>query len=336
MCRVKDIAMKKSGNKIFIILVLIFCWNISSNAFEKVGTTSFQFLKVYPGARASAMSGAFCTVADNSEAVFWNPAALTRVQGFDASVNYIGWLLDIKHYALSAAYNMGDWGTIGLSGIITDVGNIEETVVSNIGNRGLVDGVYDPGLTGRVFRPSSSVLGISYAEKLTSRFSFGLTMKYVRDDLIYSQADGLIFDGGFLFDTEYRSIVIGASIRHFGADVKYVNKKYPLPQTFNVGISAEIFSSTNPLLFKVEDQKLLMSYDIVQPRDYTQMHSLGMEYSYKDMVFLRTGYTFNSSQEGLSAGFGICFQGGRIDYSYSDFGQYLGSVQRITIGFGLN
>ena len=328
--------MKNTDKKIFAIVLLMFSLNINTHAFEKVGTTSFQFLKVYPGARACAMSGAFSTVADNSESVFWNPAGLARVNGLDVSVNYIGWLLDIKHYAVSAAYNLGDWGTVGFMGIITDVGEIQETKVEYIGAGEKIDGMFNPGLTGNVFKPTSSVIGLSYAQKLTSRFSFGATVKYVRDDLIYSKADAVLFDGGFLFNTEYRSIVIGASILHFGSELKYIDKSYPLPQTFNIGISAYLLSPSDPLLFKVEDQKLLLSYDIIQPRDYTQMHSIGMEYTFNDMISLRGGYTFNNDQEGLSAGFGIQFKGSRIDYSYSDFGQYLGSVHRITIGFGLN
>lgn len=328
--------MKISNKKLFLIILLLLGMNIQLSAFEKVGTTSFQFLKVYPGARASALSGAFSTLANNSEAVFWNPAGLTRVKDLDVSTNYIGWLLDIKHYAISGAYNMGEYGVLGVQAIKTDVGEIEETTVENIGVGGVVNGMWNPGLTGVVFSPSSSVIGLSYANQLTDRFSFGFTAKYVTEDLIYSKSNAFVFDGGFLFDTKYKSIVIGASIRHFGQEVKFVDKAYPLPQTFNIGVSAFIFSNHDPLLFTMEDQSLQFSYDIVQPRDYTQTHSVGLEYAFQDMMFLRGGYTFNNDQEGISAGVGIVVSNCRIDYSYSAFGEYLGSVQRITVGFALN
>ncbi len=328
--------MKISNIKLFIIILLILGINNQLSAFEKVGTTSFQFLKVYPSARASAMSGAFSTAVNNSEAVFWNPAGLTRVKDIDVSVNYVGWLLDIKHYAISAAYNMGDLGVLGIQAVKTDVGEIEETKASLMGMSAPIDGIYFPGLTGVVFKPSSSVVGLSYANQLTDRFSFGFTAKLVTEDLIYSKTHAVIFDGGFIFDTKYKSIVIGASIRHFGQEVKFIDKSYPLPQTFNIGISGYLFSPNNSLFAKVEDQSLLLSYDIIQPRDYTQMHSLGMEYSFQDIVFLRCGYTFNNDQEGISAGAGVSLNNCRIDYSYSGFGQYLGSVQRITVGFGIN
>jgi len=328
--------MKINNKKFLIIILLMLGLNLQLSAFEKVGTTSFQFLKVYPGARAAALSGAFCSIANNSEAAFWNPAGLASVNGFDMSFNYVGWFMDIKHYAFSAAYNLGNLGTIGLSGMVSDVGDIQETRVDMIGAGGLVDGMYNPGLTGRSFKPTSLVVGLSYATRLTDRFSFGLTLKYVREDLIYQKANALVFDGGFLFDTKFKSIVIGASIRHFGSEVKFVDKNYPLPQTFNIGVSAYLFSSKDPLLFSLEDHSLLFSYDIIQPRDYDQMHSIGLEYSFKDMIFLRGGYTFNSDQEGISAGLGLVVNKYRVDYSYSDYGKYLNSVHRITIGFEFN
>lgn len=328
--------MKISNKKIFLIILLLLGVNVRLSAFEKVGTTSFQFLKVYPGARASSMSGAFSTLGNNSEAVFWNPAGLTKVKDYDVSINYIGWLMDIKHYAISAAYNTVDYGSFGFQAIKTDVGEIQETRAdfNNVGP--LVDGMKNPGLTGAVFSPNSMVLGISYANQLTDRFSYGVTAKFVREDLIYKKASAFVFDGGFLFDTKYRSIVIGASIRHFGSEVKFVDKYYPLPQTFNIGISGYLFSPNDPLISKVDDQSLLISYDIIQPRDYTQMHSLGFEYSFNNMLFLRTGYTFNNDQEGISAGLGVIVNNCRIDYSFSEFGKYLGSVNRISVGFGFN
>lgn len=329
--------MNMNNKKFLIIIVLSLLMVKQHTAFEKVGTTSFQFLKVYPSARASAMSGAFCSVASNAEAIFWNPAGITTVKGFDLSVDYISWFMDIKHYSFSAAYSFGDFGTLGLSGVISDVGEIEETRVDMIGVGGLVDGMFNPGITGKIFKPSSMALGLTYAARLTDRFSFGVSAKYVREDLIYHQANALVFDAGFLFDTKFRSIIIGASIRQFGQEVKFLDKYYPLPQTFNIGISANLISPNDPLISSLgNDHNLLFAYDMIQPRDYDQMHSVGMEYSFKNLIYLRGGYTFNSDQEGLSAGVGINFNSYKIDYSFNDYGKYLNSVHRITVGFELN
>lgn len=326
--------MKIIRNKFLITALIFLGFSAQVFPFEKVGTTSFQFLKVWPGARASALSGAFSTLANNSEAVFWNPAGLASVTNFDASFGYIDWFMDVKHYSFAAAYSLGDMGTLGFQAVLADVGDIEVTRVDQLG---FVNGVYNPGLTGEIIRPNSMVIGFSYAKKVTDKFAFGITAKYVHEDLVYEKAGALVFDGGLTFNTGFRSIVIGAAIRHFGQEVKFIDKSYPLPQTFNIGISSYLISPDDPLITSLgSDQTLLLSYDMIQPRDYDQMHSMGLEYGFKDMIFVRGGYTFNSDQEGVSAGIGLKFKNYRVDYSFNDQGTYLDSVHRITIGFDIN
>ncbi|OGV09203.1 MAG: hypothetical protein A2499_11135 [Stygiobacter sp. RIFOXYC12_FULL_38_8] len=325
--------MKLIRKEFLVIALVIFAVAIKISAFEKVGTTSFQFLKVIPGARANALSGAFSTLANNSESVFWNPAGLARVANYDFSFGYVDWFMDVKHFSFSAAYNMGDIGTIGFLGVLSDVGEIEVTSVDRLG---FVNGVYNPGLTGEIINPSSLVLGVSYAKNVTDKFAFGVTVKYAYENLVYKKAGALIFDGGLTFNTGFKSIILGAAVRHFGQEVKFIDKSYPLPQTFNIGISSYLISPDDPLITSIGDQRLLLSYDMIQPRDYDQMHSVGMEYSFKEMLFLRGGYTFNSDQEGISAGVGVKYSRYRLDYSFNDHGEFLDSVHRLTIGLEIN
>jgi hypothetical protein len=325
--------MKIISKKILLTSIILFVLGNNLSAFEKVGTTSFQFLKVWPGARATGMAGAFSSIANNAEAVFWNPAGLARISNFDFSFGFVDWFMDVNHFSFSAAYNMGDIGTLGVMGVFSNVGDIEVTRVDRLG---FVGGVYNPGLTGEVISPSSLVLGVSYARNLTDKFAFGITVKYVQENLVVKKAGALVFDGGLTFNTGFRSIVIGASVRHFGQEVKFYDKSYPLPQTFNIGISSYLFSNNDPLISNMGDHSLLVSYDMIQPRDYDQMHSVGMEYSFKDMIFLRGGYVLNNDQEGITTGVGVVYKGYRIDYSFNDYGKYLDSVHRFTIGFELN
>lgn len=317
--------------KKFLFAAIIIC-SLNNLVFAqgKVGTTSFQFLEVMTSARATAMGEAFSSAADNSEAVFWNPAALTNVKSFDASVGFTQWFFDIKHFSFSAAYSIDGWGTFGLQGLYTDVGEIEVTTVSALG---FIGDTYNPGLTGEVIRPHASVIGLSFAKNLTDKFAFGLTVKYVSEDLVVKSKGVVAFDGGLTFNTGYKSIKLGASVRHFGPEVKYIDKSYPLPQTFNIGISGYLFSPNDALLGNIGNQSILISYDLIQPRDYNQQYGLGMEYAFNNMFFLRGGYKFNGDQEGFSGGIGIHYNNYRLDYSYTDYGAYLSAVHRITLGF---
>ncbi|HOI28701.1 MAG TPA: PorV/PorQ family protein [Melioribacteraceae bacterium] len=325
--------MKIIRKKILLVVLILLASNAGSFAFEKVGTTSFQFLKVWPGARATGMAEAFTSIASNSESVFWNPAGLARLTGFDFTFGFVDWFMDVNHFSFSAAKNFGELGTFGVFGVFSSVGEIEVTRVDRLG---FVNGVYNPGLTGEVINPSSLVLGVSYARNVTDKFAFGLSVKYVHENLVFEKAGALVFDGGLTFNTGFRSIVIGASVRHFGQEVKFIDKSYPLPQTFNIGISSYLFSGSDPLIASAGDHSLLVSYDMIQPRDYDQMHSVGFEYGFKDLIYLRGGYVLNRDQEGFSAGVGIYYKGYRIDYSFNDYGDYLDSVHRFTIGYEIN
>lgn len=325
-------------NQLFV-LFLISGLNLSvfaqGEGIDKVGTTSFQFLKVMPDARSTALGEAFTSVVNTSEAVFWNPAALTRIDGTDIASSYVDWLLDISHFSIAAAHHIDNIGTIGVQAVLTDMGVIEETRVDHL-YRDEAQGIYNPGLTGNTVQPGSMVFGLSFARMVTDKFSFGLTVKYAREDLVVKSASSVIFDGGVLFNTGYNSLVLSAVLRHFGPQIKYHDKSYPLPQTFTLGISGYLIAPENSFFMDSEANKLLVSYDLSQPRDYSQQHHLGMEYTFKDLLFLRAGYKMNFDEEGFTYGFGISYTGVRIDYSYSDFGEFLNAVHRFSVGFGID
>ena len=314
-----------------IILMLVFFALIGQTfAFEKVGTTSFQFLKVMTGARSTGMGEAQTAVASSAEAAFWNPAALAQVENFDIALSYLDWLLDTSHSSIAAAYAIRNIGTIGFHAMATNVGDIEVTTVDALG---FIGSDYNPGLTGETISPAALSVGLSFARQLTDKLSFGLTGKFVQEDLKYEKASNIVFDGGLTFDTGFKSLRVAAVIRHFGSEVKYIDQSYPLPQTFTIGVSGYLIAPNEAFLGNSSDHKLLLAYDMAQPRDYNQQHHLGLEYALKDFIFLRTGYKFNFDEEGLAFGFGIKMVGLRIDYSYSDFGQYLDSVHRFSVGF---
>ena len=118
--------------------------------------------------------------------------------------------------------------------------------------------------------------------------------------------------------------------------MKFIDSPYPLPQTFAIGISADLFAPGEALISQVEVQKLLVAYNLSQPRDYSQQHHIGFEYTYNDLFSIRGGYKINFDEEGVTLGAGINYEGYRIDYSYNDYGEFLGEVHRFSIGLSIN
>ncbi len=312
--------------------VLIICFQGQAPA-QPVGTTSLQFLKIMPNARALAMGGAYVSVTEGSEAAYWNPGGLARLHTFEFAVSYVDYLIDTYITAFSAAYSFGDFGAVALFGTYMRYGDIYETREDLLAFD--ADGEFNPGLTGSLLNPMSLCVGVAYSRKLTNQFSLGIAVKYLREDLVQAVVNSWSVDPGIQFDTGFRSIRIGVAIRNFGPEVKFAEDTHPIPQELDLGLSAFLFAPENALLFRTKGQSLMLAGSILHPRDYDQQFSLGMEYCFREAVYLRCGYKFNYDIEGLSLGFGLHLYRFTLDYAFSNFGEYFDGVQRFSFSFEL-
>ena len=334
-------------------LVLVLCIPAKPLFAQKVGTSSLQFLKVMPTARATAMGEAFAAVAWGVDGVFWNPAAVAGVRSHELSTTYTLWLFDTKQSAIGYATPLFDWGHVGLQLQFTDVGDIEETRVDHltfVGSGGSQR--YNPGLTGRVFSPRSWVVGLSFARQMTDRFSAGLTAKYVSESLwdnqtvsvLNSNGDAeiyntftraFLFDFGMHYNTGFRSLHLGVSVQNFGAQVRFAKESYPAPLTFRLGIVGNVVGA-DALILPDDNNTLTVAYDIAHPNDYDQQMHFGTEYVFANLVSLRAGYKLNYDSERWTFGGGVRTDllgfGVNFDYGYGDLGRYLGQVHRLTLG----
>ncbi len=299
-------------------------------AFEKVGVTSFQFLKVMPDARSTAMGEAYSSIAKGSDGMYWNPAAMMRSSGISANLSRVDYIFDTGHFGASVSYTLRGFA-FGLTFMNVDYGDIEVTDVAHLGY--LPDGSYNPGLTGEVIQPGAMLAGLGMAQRLTNKFSYGLSMKYVREDMVVADLSLLMWDMGILYETGFKSIALAATMRNFGPQVEYFDYSYPLPQTMNIGISTHLVGKDDPLLMDSGNHRLLVAFDLVQPRDYDQQYNAGLEYVFMDLVALRCGYKMNYDTEGLTFGAGLNLKGFSIDYSYNTYGEFLSDVHRFSFSF---
>ena len=86
-----------------LLLILLFSYSLFSQESAKVGTAGAQFLEIGLSARATGMAEAYAVVVDNSEAIFWNPGALARVQDTDISASYVKWPVEIIYSGVALA-----------------------------------------------------------------------------------------------------------------------------------------------------------------------------------------------------------------------------------------
>lgn len=302
-------------------------------AFEKVGVTAFQFLKVIPDARSTAMGEAYSSISQGADGMYWNPASMMWSDGLSLNFSRVDYIFDTNHYGISASYKYRGFA-FGAMFMNADYGEIAVTDVTNLGY--MSDGSFNPGLTGEIIHPGAIVTGIGFAQRLTDKFSYGVSAKYAREDMAYGDSTVYslnMWDMGLIYNTGFRSIRVAATIRNFGSQVKYFDYDYPLPQTLNVGISAFIFGKTDALLTNNASHQLLVAFDLVQPRDYDQQYNVGCEYIFMDLIALRSGYKINYDTEGLTFGVGLFLKDFGVDYSYNNYGKYLTDVHRFSFSF---
>jgi hypothetical protein len=337
--------------RIALILVLSLAPAAAVQA-QKVGSTSMQFLKVMPSARAAALGEAFSVMATGAEAVHWNPAGVVRVNGNEFAATYVDWLFDSRQGSFAYARSLGRAGAIGVQIQYADFGTFEETT----NDRPYISNPDRPGVTGRTFRPFSYLIGATYSRELTDRFALGVGAKFAHESLfdqgsveaslgqglsgeVNTWASGILFDFGIRYITGFRSVEIGASIQNFGPDVTYAVQSFPVPMMFRAGIAADLVGPAGLLAAGPAGNTVRAAFDLFHPNDYAQQAHLGLEYDFHNLLVLRGGYKFFYDSDGLTLGGGLNFASGgvgmSVDYSYGSMGTYLGHVQRVSLGVSI-
>ena len=333
---------------LMFLMILIQSQNIFPQR-QKLGQTGMKFLNVSLDARASAFGDAVTSLESNSSAMFYNPAAMARFEGYaDVSLGQTKWIADINYYNASIAFAPfeGDYGVIGLGLVSVDYGDFFGTIRAD-NDQGFLD-------VG-TFSPTAVSVGLGYAIALSEKFAVGGNVKYVRQSLGTSvvgnvalnpattdyasgttqdnKLDVLAFDFGVIYKTGFKSLDIGMSIRNFSREVKYKEEGFQLPLIFQLGSS---FNFSDLLELDKNEHSILLTADANHPRDFPEQILIGFEYTFMNLISLRGGYSAPNDERDITAGIGLkqSFEGLSlgVDYSYTDFGVF-NSVHRITINF---
>ena len=296
---------------LFIVLIPLF-----AHAYERPGSSTGQFLNIGVSPRGVAMGNAFVSETRGAEAVYYNAAAMVRIRGTSFTANHTDWFagMNLDFLAFTKQLSRNDFLGLLATSFYTDQMKVRTPL--------------QPDGTGETFSVSHLRFGISYARLLTNHVSFGVTASYLHLKLFTDmEENAFTADIAALYDTKYRGFSFGLSITNFGSSVTYVNKDYPMPLNFSFGLGMNAIER--------EDQQLKISLAAIKPSGGETKMNGGIEWNYKNRVFLRGGYRFNHALATYSAGAGVCMQLGTInfqfDYSISDYSQF-GFVNR----FGLS
>lgn len=341
--------------KIIILIIPLIALTLSADIkFSKVGTTSAQFLKIGVG-RATGMGDAFAAIANDASATYFNPAGLAQLTKREAFVNHIDWISDLAHEYVTVALPVNRLGVIAFSVTALTMGNMERLMIDDIATV-----IREDDSTGLYFGAMDMAFGVSYARQITDKLSFGFTGKAISQTIYNMSASGAALDLGLLYHTGFKSLRLAACVTNFGSSMafsglalefqdttyqikpraRYVTTATPLPTTFRFGIAYDIIETP--------DNTLTFAADMTHPNDINETINFGLEYIFRKIFFLRTGYVFNNDIEyskamkprtGFSAGAGLMTNISpntniRFDYCYRDMG-YLKASHRVgaIVGF---
>jgi hypothetical protein len=339
--------MNNSARLLTVFSLLFALQSAQGEGFSKVGTTAAQFLKIEVGARAVGMGGAFVAQADDGTALYWNPAGLTRIDGIALSATHVRWLADLTHSFVGLGIPLRGQGALGLSA--TFLGSPETEITT----------VEEPDGIGEYFGYSSLAVGLSYARALTDRFSVGLTGKYIQENAFNESASTVALDVGTLLRTNFFGTRIGMCLSNFGGGMKLEGRDliakgdvdpnipgnpdsearlqtetWPLPMSFRVGAASDLVGTEDSPWFS-RSHRATIAADATHPNDGPERINAGIEYSWRGLLALRTGYKFGYDEQSWTAGGGLSLGSPsrriRFDYALGDFG-VLQKVHRFSLG----
>lgn len=311
-------------------LLCVSLWLLSAApllaASDGLGSTSGGFLKRIVGPRPAGFGGAFAGVADDVNAIGYNPAGLAILRRHEATLMHNELMTDVRQEWLAAALAGERWGTLALSAHVIHVQPFK-----------IYDGNDSP--AGEV-SSQDSAYGISYAKNFGG-LSLGVTGKWLHSRLHDISADSYCFDVGALYDTPFKGLRAGLAAVNMGEGLKYIGDTDVLPMGGRAGISYTLHSYEQR---EGRDHQLTGMIDMTAYRDQDAFASLGVEYIRHSVLAFRAGWSGdNAADNGLTLGAGVYInRRGRakipeidFDYAWVKFGE-LGTSHRVsvTVKFG--
>ncbi len=328
----------------FLVLALFFLGSkglyaqlLPSFGDSRTGTTGMQFLKIAPDARSAGMSGVFSAVVDDVSGLYWNPAGICGLDSnrIHAQLGHTLYFADVSLNYGGLVYRVSEKTLIGLSLVYLNSGQMDVTTE------------FLPLGTGQTFRASNTGLALTLARQLTDQFRFGVTGRYVNEQIASLTTHNAVFDFGFQYDIGLANSRFAVGLSNFGFNTKpsgdlvierldgpsVVNEfeEISVPAVFRLGLAWDPVSR--------DEHRLTMAAQLNHPTDNNETYGVGFEYAWRELLLLRTGYLLGLDQTSLpSGGFGLYlprrYGSLRIDYGFTHR-QSLGAEHRLTLGFSL-
>lgn len=280
------------------------------------GTGAANFLEIPVGARETSLGGAFTAVADNANAVYYNPAGLGLLQTPEVSFAHNKYFEGISQQWLSAAYPYKT-GAFGLGVNYLSVSEVDafDAADNAAGSVSAYDMAVYLSWGGRLWEePRSRYLIRGEPPKFIRSVYYGASLKYIAERLDTETVAGYSLDIGCLAATAVENLRFGFGVENaLSSRLKFIEDGARPPLKLKAGAMYEI----SP----VSESSARFSLDYVFRNDRPGYLSAGAETNFHSLFSVRMGYsTFGDIINSLTFGLGFDlsrYTGGNISVDYS-------------------
>ena len=275
-----------------------------------------DFLNVETGARPAGMSGAFTAVADDANAVRWNPAGMRQLPRAELTFSERSFFGDLRLYDANFVRHFGQRWSGGVGVSLLDFGKIE-----HVNNQG--EGTRDP------YGARDMLLSVAAArdapvDLFGGRLRVGGGARVIRREIETESVNGFAFDAAGHWELDRWRV--GATLQNLGPGLGFGRERLPLPMTLRLG------GAYQPV------DRLVLAVDAVQRHEGDPSFRGGAEVvaarvQWTDLI-VRAGFsTTEGAEHGISAGIGIVGLNWEFSYSWKalgdlDFGHWVGITYR--------
>jgi len=238
------------------------------------GEAAVPFLLLAPDSRAGGIGESGSGLADNSSAIFWNPAGIAFLTGTEISITHSNWLpqfnLDLFYDYLTYRQYIEE-----LNGSVT-----ASITYMNFGEF-IYTGPDSPDPLG-TFRSFDAALTLGYATKLSTDWGLGFNFRLIHSRLSNKQVgvekgEGVATSISFDIATMWRpkdfvlplideniggKFSLGINLSNLGPKIYYIDQAQadPIPTNFRLGFAYKIIDDEfNSLIYTLDFSKLLVS-----------------------------------------------------------------------------
>jgi len=276
-----------------------------------------SFLKMDFSPKASALGSATVGYSEGPNGMLANPSAMTFSKDLSAATSYGRLYADINTGHL-AGQRRFHFGSIGAAVKFVSYGNMDRT-------DGAGEVIGD-------FSATDISASAMFSREIVPNLSLGLATFFASSAIDTFTALAMGFDIGAMFKFDRGRGHLGFVVKNLGGQLSgFTESEDTLAQGFSLGASYRL--------------KGLPMFALAQGdyfRDSGFSGGLGFEIVELNPLFLRAGYRFREKVSGdladdekfngISAGFGLVYQGFNIDYSFQHYG-ILGTVHKFGVAF---